>query len=46
MKKIITKIFGERKPNIHRAWDKERRKAARFGESHVQEIDAIFSRYL
>lgn len=29
---------------MHRAWQKEREKAAQYGPHHVQEIDAIFSR--
>ena len=30
----------------YREWDKQRRIAEQFGESHVQEVDAIFSREL
>lgn len=29
---------------VYREWQRERESAARFGASHVQEIDAIFSR--
>ena len=28
----------------YRAWDRERRKAEPYGQSHVNDIDAIFSR--
>ena len=28
----------------YRAWDRERRKAEPYGKSHVNDIDAIFSR--
>ena len=30
---------------IRKEWDKARRDAARFGPSHVSEIDAIFARH-
>lgn len=29
---------------MYREWQRERESAARFGASHVQEIDAIFTR--
>lgn len=29
---------------VYREWQKEREAAARYGPSHVQEIDAIFTR--
>lgn len=32
------------KQDMYREWQKERNAAAKFGASHVQEIDAIFSR--
>lgn len=35
-KRIIRKAY--------RAWDRERQQAQFFGESHVRDIDAIFSR--
>jgi hypothetical protein len=54
MKTIMTKIeklftnatSEEEKARraMHRAWQKEREKAAQYGPHHVQEIDAIFSR--
>lgn len=31
-------------PNLHNEWARARADAARFGPSHVAEIDAIFSR--
>jgi hypothetical protein len=31
---------------LFREWDKQREAAARYGTSHANEIDAIFSRHL
>lgn len=31
---------------IYRAWDRERAAARRYGSTHVNEVDAIFSRHL
>ena len=32
--------------SIEKEWDKQREQAARYGTSHVNEIDSIFSRHL
>ena len=43
--KFINKIFVSN-DTVHQAWDRARRDAAKFGPSHVAEIDAIFSRHI
>lgn len=43
--KFINKIFVGN-DTVHQAWDRARRDAAKFGPSHVAEIDAIFSRHI
>lgn len=42
---IFSRIFSSN-DSVHATWDRERRNAARFGPSHVAEIDAIFSRHI
>lgn len=52
--KVFTRLFANLFTNatseendrhaMYRAWQRERESAARFGASHVQEIDAIFTR--
>lgn len=44
---IFTSATSEKKvshKDVYREWTRQREDAARFGQSHVQEIDAIFSR--
>jgi len=45
----VGSVKDERKKNrlirkAYRAWDRERDQAQLYGESHVRDIDAIFSR--
>lgn len=46
---LLSGIFSNKatseNANIHSIWAVERERAAKFGPSHVAEIDAIFSRY-
>ena len=49
MKKIITKIknkFINEDNSFLNTWERERMNAARYGHSHVEEIDLIFSRHI
>ena len=49
MKKIITKIknkFTNEERQFLNAWERERNNASRYGHSHREEIDAIFSRHI
>ena len=41
---IVTSEEEKARRDMYRTWAVEREKAARFGDHHVQEIDAIFSR--
>lgn len=38
------KLVGNGPNDIHREWIRQRELAARYGPSHVNEIDAIFAR--
>ena len=49
MKSIITKIkdkFTNEDNSFLKTWERERMNAARYGHSHVEEIDLIFSRHI
>ena len=49
MKKIITKIknkFTNEERQFLNTWERERNNASRYGHSHREEIDAIFSRHI
>ena len=49
MKSIITKIkdkFTNEDNSFLKTWERERMNAARYGHSHVEEIDLIFSRHV
>jgi hypothetical protein len=41
---IVTSEEEKNRREMYRTWAVEREKAAKFGDHHVQEIDAIFSR--
>ena len=48
IKTFFSDMFGKNATSIssfQRDWDNARRGAAKFGPSHVAEVDAIFSRY-
>ena len=36
---------ARKRRDFYREWDRQREKAVGFGQSHIQEIDAIFSRH-
>lgn len=40
----VTSVNEKNDKSVYREWTRQREAAARFGHSHVQEIDAIFSR--
>jgi hypothetical protein len=49
IKSVFSNIFSvpatSERDNFYSEWHKQRTRAAKFGPSHVTEIDAIFSRY-
>ena len=45
VKKIINTFSNEEKEFLN-AWERERNNASRYGHSHREEIDAIFSRHI